>query len=131
MLVVADLDEVFAPARDVFYVNPHERRNAIEALLDSIPSRFAEHISTDSCLGSAVRGALATLEGQTGHILIFQSTLPTLGAGALPPTPPPEIDFYVELSPKTAVECAIMRRSYNKHTTGILTSLVRCCWHLR
>ncbi|PPQ66006.1 hypothetical protein CVT24_011950 [Panaeolus cyanescens] len=94
MLVVADLEEVFAPANDVFFVNPQERRSSIESLLDAIPTRFQDFVNVDSCLGSAIRGGLATLQNHTGHIIVFQSTLPTLGAGALPTTPPPENDYY-------------------------------------
>ncbi|KAF8905249.1 protein transporter SEC24 [Gymnopilus junonius] len=93
MLVVADLDEVFLPTRTIF-ADPFDKRPAIEALLDSIPTQFTEAPSTDSCLGSAIRGGLAALAGSGGHIVIFQASLPSVGAGALPLLPPLESSLY-------------------------------------
>ncbi|KAF9442321.1 beta-sandwich domain of Sec23/24 [Macrolepiota fuliginosa MF-IS2] len=84
MLVVADLDEVFVPMRDRLFVDPVGRRHAIEALLDALPQRFAQYPSRDSSLGSALRGILASLAGRGGHVILFQSTLPNTGLGALP-----------------------------------------------
>ncbi|KAJ3513513.1 hypothetical protein NLJ89_g2903 [Agrocybe chaxingu] len=94
MLVVADLDEVFVPTKDTIFVNPLDNRSTVEALLDSIPTRFSEGVSTDCALGSAIRGGLASLAGRGGHLVVFQSALPTVGAGALPPTPPAESAMY-------------------------------------
>ncbi|KAF8960368.1 sec24-related protein [Flammula alnicola] len=93
MLVVGDLDEVFIPTLSLF-VNPVEHRPAIEALLDGLPGRFYDAMSTNSALGSAIRGGLAALAGRGGHIVLFQTTLPNVGAGALPLTPPSETTLY-------------------------------------
>jgi hypothetical protein len=60
MLVVGDLDEVFVPSLNIF-VDPLERRSTVEALLDNIPTRFLDTVTTDSALGSAIRGGLAAL----------------------------------------------------------------------
>jgi protein transport protein SEC24 len=60
MLVVGDLDEVFVPSLNIF-VDPLERQSAVEALLDNIPTRFLDTVTTDSALGSAIRGGLAAL----------------------------------------------------------------------
>jgi len=38
--------------------------------------------------------ALPTKAGRGGHLVLFQSTLPTVGAGALSPTPPLESSLY-------------------------------------
>ncbi|KAF8183126.1 sec24-related protein [Pholiota molesta] len=93
MLVVGDLDEVFVPSLNIF-VNPLERRSAVESLLDNIPTRFLDTVTTDSALGSAIRGGLAALAGRGGHLVIFQASLPNLGAGALPLAPPSEHTMY-------------------------------------
>lgn len=93
MLVVADLEEVFLPTTTTF-VDPIERRSAIEALIDSINAQFQEPASAESCLGSAIRGGLAALAGRGGHLVLFQSNLPTVGAGALPLSPPSESALY-------------------------------------
>ncbi|KAH9478696.1 Protein transport protein Sec24D [Psilocybe cubensis] len=93
MLVVADLDEVFLPKLGLF-VDPMERRSAVESLIDSLPSQFAGATSSDSCLGSMIRGSLAALAGRGGHLVLFHSALPTVGAGELPLTPPAETALY-------------------------------------
>ncbi|KXN91832.1 hypothetical protein AN958_11651 [Leucoagaricus sp. SymC.cos] len=87
MLVVADLEEVFVPMREGLFVDPIARRHAIEALLDALPHRFREFPSRDSCLGSTLRGILASMAGRGGHAVFFHSTLPNVGLGALPPAP--------------------------------------------
>ncbi|KDR79957.1 hypothetical protein GALMADRAFT_242124 [Galerina marginata CBS 339.88] len=93
MLVVSDLEEVFIPTLTIF-ADPIARRSGVESLLSAIPSQFSDSRSSDSCLGSAIRGGLAALAGHGGHIVLFQSTLPTVGAGALPTMPPSETTLY-------------------------------------
>ncbi|KAF8815725.1 sec24-related protein [Phlegmacium glaucopus] len=91
-LVVADLDEVFVPIKDGLFVKPVERRSAIETLLDSIPNRFSSFPSVDSAFGSVVVAGLAALVGRGGHLIVFQSTLPTIGYGALPSLQPTSVN---------------------------------------
>ncbi|KAF5357009.1 hypothetical protein D9756_006489 [Leucocoprinus leucothites] len=93
MLVVADLEEVFVPIREGLFVDPIARRQAIEALLNSLPQRFTELPSRDSCLGSTLRGVLAAMAGRGGHAVFFHSTLPNVGLGALQGAPL-ESDLY-------------------------------------
>ncbi|KAJ3571790.1 hypothetical protein NP233_g3515 [Leucocoprinus birnbaumii] len=93
MLIVADLEEVFVPMRHGLFVDPIARRHAIEALLNSLPQRFMEFPSRDSCLGSTLQGVLAALAGRGGHAVFFHSTLPTVGIGALQGAPI-EADLY-------------------------------------
>lgn len=85
MLVMPDLEEVFLPIREGVFADAVESRNVIENLLDALPSRFQEAPMTVSGLGSAIRGCLAALAGTGGQVIIFQATLPSVGAGALQP----------------------------------------------
>ncbi|THH07856.1 hypothetical protein EW146_g9184 [Bondarzewia mesenterica] len=85
LLVVSDIDEVFLPSRDGLLVNPHEFQTAIEGLLKQLPGRFDGTMVPQSCLGSALRAALASLAGRGGQVVVFQARLPTIGSGALEP----------------------------------------------
>ncbi|KAM6503346.1 sec24-related protein [Amanita muscaria] len=87
MLVVSDIDEVFAPALDGLFVHPLECRSALESLLISLPERFEGTLVLETALGAAIRGSLALLAGRGGQILLFQSCMPTTGPGALQPQP--------------------------------------------
>ncbi|GLJ20808.1 hypothetical protein SUGI_0379320 [Cryptomeria japonica] len=83
MMVVADLDDPFVPLPDDLLVNLSESRHVVEALLDSLPSMFAENINVESAFGPALKAAFMVMSQLGGKLLIFQSTLPSLGVGRL------------------------------------------------
>ncbi|KAF9010208.1 sec24-related protein [Cyathus striatus] len=93
MLVVADLEEPFAPINEGLFVDPIEKKSSIQSLLSSIPQRFWQTTISGNALGSALRAGLSALALTAGHILLFHSTIPTIGLGALSPTPPSETEL--------------------------------------
>jgi len=87
MLVVGDLEEVFTPIRKGLFVNPAEAEDVIKPLLESIPRRHSEFPEYSGAFIPAVRAGLAAFAGHGGHLIVFQSTLPSIGPGALPAAP--------------------------------------------
>ncbi|KAF7975377.1 hypothetical protein HWV62_9713 [Athelia sp. TMB] len=85
MMVVSDLEEIFVPLREGLFVDAHASRTVIEHLLSALPQRHEATTCYEASLGAAVRAGLAMLAGRGGQVVAFQSTLPTLGPGALKP----------------------------------------------
>ena len=85
MLVVADLEELFVPAPDDLLVNLQESRDVVDIFLDSLPTMFERTTSQNACLGPALKAAFTVTKHIGGKMCVFQSTLPTLGDGALVP----------------------------------------------
>ncbi|KAK1259782.1 Protein transport protein Sec24-like [Acorus gramineus] len=83
MMVVADLDDIFIPLPDDLLVNLSESRNVVDAFLDSLPSMFQDNVNLESAFGPALRAAYMVMSQLGGKLLIFQSTLPSLGIGRL------------------------------------------------
>ncbi|KAJ4979437.1 hypothetical protein NE237_010217 [Protea cynaroides] len=83
MMVVSDLEDIFVPLPDDLLVNLSESRNVVDAFLDSLPSMFLDNVNVESAFGPALKAAFMVMNQLGGKLLIFQSTLPSLGIGRL------------------------------------------------
>ncbi|CAG8555774.1 1225_t:CDS:10 [Paraglomus occultum] len=83
MLVVPDVNDVFVPLSDGFLVDPVESRSVIEGLLEALPTMFAETNIAEPVLGAAVKAVYAALVDTGGKLIVFQTTLPNFGPGAI------------------------------------------------
>ncbi|KAM4707866.1 protein transport protein Sec24B isoform 2-T2 [Discoglossus pictus] len=83
MLIVSDIDDIFLPTPDGLLVNLHESMELIKDLLTALPSMFVNTRETHSALGPALQGALKLMSPTGGRISVFQTQLPSLGAGIL------------------------------------------------
>ncbi|KAM5192117.1 protein transport protein Sec24B isoform 2-T2 [Mantella aurantiaca] len=83
MLIVSDVDDIFLPTPDGLLVNLHESIELIKDLLTALPSMFLSTRETHSALGPALQGAFKLMSPTGGRISVFQTQLPSLGAGLL------------------------------------------------
>ncbi|KAJ0980447.1 hypothetical protein J5N97_008702 [Dioscorea zingiberensis] len=83
MMVVADLEDIFLPMPDDLLVNLSDSRGVVDALLDSLPSMFQDNVNVESAFGPALKAAFMVMSKLGGKLLVFQSTLPSLGVGRL------------------------------------------------
>uniref|UniRef100_A0A453A8B8 Protein transport protein Sec24-like n=1 Tax=Aegilops tauschii subsp. strangulata TaxID=200361 RepID=A0A453A8B8_AEGTS len=83
MMVVADLDDVFLPLPDDLLVNLVDSRHVVESFLDNLPNMFQDNVNVESALGPALKAAFMVMGQIGGKLLVFQSTLPSLGIGRL------------------------------------------------
>ncbi|GAA5991303.1 hypothetical protein JCM11641_002817 [Rhodosporidiobolus odoratus] len=83
MLVVPDINDMFLPLNDGFLVDPLESRTVIESLLDTLPTLTAETTIVEAAMGGPLRAAMLSLKNLGGQLNIFQTSLPTVGPGAL------------------------------------------------
>ena len=83
MMVVAELDDPFCPAPDDLLVNLSESREAVDALLDMLPTAFATTSQVESAMGPAVQAAYMAMSHIGGKLMLFQCTLPSMGSGRL------------------------------------------------
>jgi protein transport protein SEC24 len=81
MMVVPEVEEPFVPLPDELLVNLGECREAVEALLDSIPLSFARTQVVGSATGPALQAAFLVMSACGGKLLLFQSAAPSLGVG--------------------------------------------------
>ncbi|KAF7121232.1 hypothetical protein RHSIM_Rhsim13G0029500 [Rhododendron simsii] len=83
MMVVSDLDDLFAPLPDDLLVNLSESRIVADAFLDSLSSMFQDNVNVESAFGPALKAAHMVMRQLGGKLLIFQNMLPSLGVGRL------------------------------------------------
>uniref|UniRef100_W5K921 SEC24 homolog B, COPII coat complex component n=1 Tax=Astyanax mexicanus TaxID=7994 RepID=W5K921_ASTMX len=83
MLVVSDINDVFIPTPDSLLVNLKESMELVKDLLSSLPGMFMSTRETHSALGPALQAAYKLMSATGGRVSVFQTQLPTLGAGML------------------------------------------------
>ncbi|XP_074761562.1 protein transport protein Sec24B isoform X2 [Athene noctua] len=83
MLIVSDIDDIFLPTPDSLLVNLHESKELIRDLLNALPNMFTNTRETHSALGPALQAAFKLMSPTGGRISVFQTQLPSLGAGLL------------------------------------------------
>ncbi|KAJ1555526.1 COPII subunit [Cladochytrium tenue] len=85
MLVVSDLDDTFLPIPGGLLVSLTEARPLVEKLLAGLGDMFAATTDTQNALPRALLAASKLLTPSGGKIVVFQSTMPSVGDGALKP----------------------------------------------
>ncbi|OQR85168.1 protein transporter Sec24 [Achlya hypogyna] len=83
MMIVPDINELFIPIPDELLVNLSDSRDVIDSLLEMLPRMHQGARNPDTCLGPAIRAAFRLMTSVGGKMLVFQSSLPTAGQGAL------------------------------------------------
>ncbi|XP_041614803.1 protein transport protein Sec24B isoform X2 [Vulpes lagopus] len=83
MLIVSDIDDVFLPTPDSLLVNLYESKELIKDLLTALPNMFTNTRETHSALGPALQAAFKLMSPTGGRVSVFQTQLPSLGAGLL------------------------------------------------
>ncbi|XP_069097270.1 protein transport protein Sec24B isoform X4 [Pleurodeles waltl] len=83
MFIVSDIDDIFLPTPDSLLVNLHESKELIVDLLNALPNIFINTRETHSALGPALQAAYKLMSPTGGRISVFQSQLPSIGAGTL------------------------------------------------
>ena len=92
MMVVSDTAETVLPhITDDLLVSLEESRAMVDQLLESIPSMFSNSQITSSCTGPALSSAKRVISSLGGKLLLFQSSLPSIGDGTLKPRENPRM----------------------------------------
>lgn len=78
MMIVSDVEEVFVPMLDGFLVTLQESKTVIDALLDTLPSMFAENKETEIVLAPVIDAGLEALKAAkcAGKLFVFHTNLP-------------------------------------------------------
>jgi protein transport protein SEC24 len=91
MLVVSDVSDVIFPLPEDILVNLQESRQVVESLLDSLPNLFAHSTTANTSTGPALLAAKRVIQHVGGKLLLFQSSLPSIGEGTLKPRDNPRL----------------------------------------
>ena len=85
LLVVSDISDIILPLPEDLLVNLQESRSVVDALLDSLPRMFENNNAVNNCTGPALSAAKRIVQHIGGKILLFQTSLPSIGEGTLKP----------------------------------------------
>lgn len=80
MVVLSDLEDLFLPLPEGILVNLADSEASVLNLLDVLPQIFADNMARESCLGSAIKAAFLAMKHIGGKLLVFGSSIPSLGA---------------------------------------------------
>ncbi|XP_069045279.1 protein transport protein Sec24B isoform X2 [Lepisosteus oculatus] len=83
MLVVSDIEDIFLPTPDSLLVNLKDSKELVKDLLNALPNMFTHTRETHSALGPALQAAFKLMSPTGGRVSVFQTQLPSLGAGQL------------------------------------------------
>jgi len=94
MLVVSDVADVILPLPDDLLVNLCDSKTVVMALLESLPNMFRSNSNgsqnngggdagAGTCTGPALMAAKRVMQNLGGKLSLFQSSLPSIGEGAL------------------------------------------------
>jgi len=85
MLVVPEVETPFTPNPEDLLVNLQDSMPLVKKLLTSLlPELFNQTQETTSALGPALHAAYKVMASQGGKLTVFQTVLPSVGAGKLP-----------------------------------------------
>lgn len=78
-MVVSDVEDMFVPLLDGFFVKFSECETLIDSLLSQIPEMFSECRETDVVLGPVIQAGLDALKAaeRPGKLFIFHASLPS------------------------------------------------------
>ena len=84
MLLVSDFQsDITLPLPEDLLVNLQDSRKIVDQLLDLLPNMFINTNVNVTCTGPALQAAKKVISHIGGKLLLFQSSLPTLGEGSL------------------------------------------------
>lgn len=98
MMVVPDIDDLFLPVPDDLLVNLNDSMHVVESLLDNLSATFQSNQRVESALGPALRAAYGVMKNVGGKMVVFQSSLPSLGVAALKNREGPKLAVDKELA---------------------------------
>lgn len=83
VMVVSDVEDIFLPLPDDMLVTLAESREVVTQLLNDLTEMYKDTQVVESCMGSALEAAYQLMQHIGGKMVVFQSTLPTVGLGKL------------------------------------------------
>ncbi|KAH9286610.1 Protein transport protein Sec24B [Echinococcus granulosus] len=83
MVICQDLSEVFLPDLNGMVNRINDCAQPIIDLLRQLPSEFANTQATSNCLGFVLQTALKLIGGTGGRVTVFNTSIPSVGPGAL------------------------------------------------